>query len=119
VAETERRQACDTLPSIASGDELVDRRIHVDRVPEHDEIDNQAECSKIIFLSFAIALAQCAMLPVENDAGELVSAFVTFELDKYPASVAWLSMKCRRYRVLMSRPSSCKARARRAGRSLV
>lgn len=52
---------------------MVDGSIHVDGVPEQDEIDDHAEGSKLIFLSLSITLAQFAVLSVEDDTGELVA----------------------------------------------
>ena len=56
----ERRQAGDVLrlDLVALGTQLAHRRVHVDRIPEHDEIDEQAEGAKLVFLALTIALAK-------------------------------------------------------------
>jgi len=101
VAEAEWRQARDIFrPDIVTfGVELTESGIHVDGVPEYDEIDDQAERSELIFLSFTIALAQFAALSMKDDAGELVAAFSAIELvaafsaielDEDAASVAFI-----------------------------
>jgi hypothetical protein len=41
---------------VSTGTELVQRRIHVNRVPEHDDVDHQTEGAELVFLAFAIAL---------------------------------------------------------------
>jgi hypothetical protein len=46
----------------AFGPELLKCRIDIKRVPENDDIDYQSEGSKLVFLSFPIALAQFAPL---------------------------------------------------------
>lgn len=69
---------------------MVDGDVHIDRVPEHDDIDDQAERSELILLAFAIALAQFAALSMKDDAGELVAAFAAIELDEDTASVAFI-----------------------------
>ena len=72
VLVPERRQSGDILrPGLVTfGTELVHGCVHVDRVPEHDEVDDQPEYSKLILLSPAVALAKFAALTVENDAYE-------------------------------------------------
>jgi hypothetical protein len=42
----------------ALGPELLKCRIDIERVPENDDIDCEPEGSKLVFLSFPIALAQ-------------------------------------------------------------
>ena len=37
----------------ALGAELVQRRVHVDRVPEHDDVDNQVQGAELVLLALA------------------------------------------------------------------
>ena len=59
MLEAERGQAGDVLgPDVeAFGTKLVEYGVHVDRVPQHDEVDDDAERAELIFLAFAVALA--------------------------------------------------------------
>ncbi len=76
VVEAERRQPCHVLVAhvVALGAEPVQRCVHVDRVPENDDVHNQAERAELVLLAFAIALPQLTALTVEHDARELVTA---------------------------------------------
>ena len=47
---------------MAFGAKLIERCIGIDRVPKHDEIDDEPECAKLILLSFMVALTQFATL---------------------------------------------------------
>ncbi len=71
---------------IAFCHELVDRRIHVDRIPEHDK----AERRELILLATAMTRAHSASLSMKGDAGELVPTLATIELNVGTASVAFI-----------------------------
>src|SRR3954452_17590168 len=64
VPEAQGREPGDVFgPDLVSlGAELVDRRIHVDRVPEHDEVDHEPKRAELVLLAFAVALAELAPL---------------------------------------------------------
>jgi hypothetical protein len=64
VLVPERRQSGDILRSglVTFGTELVHGCVHVGRVSEHDEVDDQPERSKLILLVLAVALAKFAAL---------------------------------------------------------
>ena len=51
----------------------MQRRVHIDRVPEHDDVDHQTEGAELVFLAFAIALPQLSALAMEHHAGELMA----------------------------------------------
>jgi hypothetical protein len=72
MGEAERGEACHVL--VADGEalrsELGERSVHVDRVPQHDRVDDKAQGAELILLAFAIALAQLAALGVEHHARE-------------------------------------------------
>ena len=55
-----RRQPGNVLgPDVeAFGTEAIERRIHVDRVPQNDEINDETEGPKLVFLPFAIGRLQ-------------------------------------------------------------
>jgi len=55
--------------------ELVQRRVHVDRVPEHDQIDRQPERAQLVLLTLSVTLAQLTPPAMKDDAGELVTVW--------------------------------------------
>src|SRR3954452_7712026 len=90
VPEAQGREPGDVFgPDLVSlGAELVDRRIHVDRVPEHDEVDHEPKRAELVLLALAVALAELAPLAMEDDAGELVTALAAVELHQDAPAVA-------------------------------
>src|SRR3954449_11581671 len=64
VLEAQGREPGDVFgPDLVSfGAELAERRIHVDRVPEHDEVDHEPKRAELVLLAFAVALAELAPL---------------------------------------------------------
>lgn len=56
--------------------------VHVDRVPENDDVYHEAERAKLVLLAFAIALAQLAAFAMEHDARELMPSLAAVELDQ-------------------------------------
>src|SRR5450631_3116277 len=62
MLEPEGRQSADVLGPglVALSDELVQRRVHIDRVPKHDQIDHESERAELVLLTFAVALAKLA-----------------------------------------------------------
>ena len=121
-SKPERREPGDVLGAdvVALGAELVERRVHVDRVPEHDDVDHQPERAELVLLAFAVALAQLAALAVEDDAGELVAALAAVELDQDAPPVGLVVDEARAGRASSpAGPSSSSARASFVGRSFV
>ena len=92
MLEAERGQPGDVLGTDAEAfsTKALQRRVHVDRVPQDDEIDDEAERAKLVFLTFAIALPQFAALAVEYDARKLVATFATIELDQDAAAITFV-----------------------------
>src|SRR3546814_3404689 len=72
------------------GAELVDRGVDVDRVPEHDQIDDEPKRAELIFLPFAVTLTKLTALAVEYGAGELVTALAPVELDQDASPVGFV-----------------------------
>jgi hypothetical protein len=92
VLEAERRQPGNIVGQylVPLGPELIERRIHVNGVPEHDEVDDESERTKLVLLSLAIAQAQFSTLAMKEDAGELMASFAPIELDEDASSIAVL-----------------------------
>ena len=70
--------------------QLIEYSVHINRVPQHDEIDHQAKGAKLILLTLAIPLAQFAAPPMEYDAGKLVPTLAPIELDKDTAAIVFV-----------------------------
>ena len=66
----------------AIGAEFMKCRIDIKRVPENDDIDYESEGSKLVFLSFPIALAQFAPLAMKNRPCQLVAVRATIQLSE-------------------------------------
>src|SRR4051812_2114727 len=62
--------------------------IHIDGIPQNDEVDHEAEGAKLVLLAIAVALAQLPATPMENDASELVALFAPVELDQDTPAVS-------------------------------
>jgi hypothetical protein len=54
---------------------LLQDCLDVNGIPEHDHIDDEPERAELIFLPFAIALAQFTPFTAENDARDAVPTF--------------------------------------------
>jgi hypothetical protein len=59
---------------------LLECRFHIDGIPQHNGIDDQAQRPELIFLAFTIPLAEFAALTVKDSACHAVAAFTTVEL---------------------------------------
>ena len=55
---------------------LVEGRLHIDGVPQHNHVDDDAECVELVFLAFTVTLPQFATFAVEDGAGQPMAGFV-------------------------------------------
>ena len=46
--------------------EVVEGGLDVDGLPEHDDVDHDAEAGELVFLTDLVVLAELAALPVED-----------------------------------------------------
>jgi len=92
VFEAERREAPDILGEnlVACCAELIEGGVHIDIVPENDEVDDDAERAELVFLPFAVALPELAPLSMEDDAGELMASLAPIELDQDAPAVLFV-----------------------------
>ena len=60
----------------------LQRRIHVDRIPQDDDVDHQPKRTQLILLALAVTLAQFAALAMEDGPGQAVPALATVELSE-------------------------------------
>lgn len=90
MLEAERRQTGNVLiPNLMTiGAKFGQSRVHVQRVPEHDDVDHEAERAELIFLAFPVSLAQFTPLAMEYDTGELVAALAAIKLNQNAATIA-------------------------------
>jgi len=68
------------LDGVAVEAELGQGGVEVAGVPQHDGIEYEAKRTELVFLAFAVALAQLAALTVEDLAGESMAGFDAVEL---------------------------------------
>ena len=54
---------------------LVEGRLHIDGVPQHNHVDDDAECVELVFLAFTVTLPQFATFAVEDGAGQGMATF--------------------------------------------
>jgi hypothetical protein len=66
---------------VAGDTQLGDRVVEVLSVPEHKRVEREAERAELVFLAVAVGLAQLALVAVEDDPGDGVSALVAVEPD--------------------------------------
>ena len=45
---------------------VLHRFIHVNRIPQNDRIEDKAQGTELVFLAFAVALAQFTALPMKH-----------------------------------------------------
>jgi len=74
----------------APGAQVVDGVVHVLGVPEHEDVEREAERHELVFLALAVRLAQLAAVAVEDDARDGVAALVAVDMhaDGAPVGVA-------------------------------
>jgi hypothetical protein len=79
VVVDERRWARDVLLEYRKdfGANLIKRRLDIDRVPQHDHLDDQPKCAQLIFLAFSVTLAQLAAFVMENDSCQGMSSLAS------------------------------------------
>jgi hypothetical protein len=59
--------------------EVIEGCLHLDRLPEHDDVDHDAEGVELVFLPDLIVLAQLTALAVEEVAGQGITRFASIE----------------------------------------
>ena len=88
----QRGQPSDVLLSyrIPFASKLLEYGVHIDRVPEYDDVDDKPQCPELILLAFAIALTQLAAFPVENCTRQAMAAFAAIQLQERRAAFAFV-----------------------------
>ena len=67
----------------------VEGRLHIDGVPQHNHVDDDAECVELVFLAFTVTLPQFATFAVEDGAGQGMATFSPVQLDQRAISGLW------------------------------
>ena len=62
--------------------------IHINRVPKHDDVDDQSQGAELVFLALAITLPQLAVLAVEGGPRQHVPRLAAIELNQNPAAIS-------------------------------
>jgi hypothetical protein len=70
--------------------QLLQRRLHIDCVPEHDHVDDESQRSQLVLLSFLVALAQFASFAVEDSPGRAVPSFAAIQLAECPSALGFI-----------------------------
>src|SRR3989304_1619423 len=68
--------------------QLLQYRLHIQRIPQHGSIDDQAKGAELVLLAFAVALSDFPSPTVKGGTGQLVSPFMAIKLGQDAASVA-------------------------------
>ena len=61
------------------GGEVVEGGLGVDGLPQHDDVEHDAEGVELVFLADLVVLAELATVAVEYVAGQAVSGFAAVE----------------------------------------
>ena len=82
VVMAERRQPCDVLIPYGKTvlTQLIQCRLHVDGVPQDDDVEHQAQRAQLVLLTLLIALPEFAAFSVKNGARHTVTPLATVEL---------------------------------------
>ena len=75
---------------MAFGMELIEYSLHVYGIPQNEHIDDQAKRAKLVFLAFAVTLAEFATAAVKYFAGQAMTALATIELGQNTAAVSFI-----------------------------
>ena len=66
VAERDNRATSSSVHGMAVRPQVLDDGVEVAGVPQHDGVEHQAEHGELVFLAFAVGLADLAALAVED-----------------------------------------------------
>ena len=92
---------------------LVEGRLHIDGVPQHNHVDDDAECVELVFLAFTVTLPQFATFAVEDGAGQGMATFSPVQLDQRGATFGLIVEVRQRVDCLVD-PSELRERLRQA-----
>jgi hypothetical protein len=78
VVSHEGTESCDVFVShgVSLGSQLAQCRVDIDRIPENDAVQNDAQRAELVFHSFPVPLEQFAAASVEYLLGERVPSFL-------------------------------------------
>ena len=96
------------------GGEVVEGGLGIDGLPQHDDVEHDAEGVELVFLAHLVVLAELATVAVEYVAGQAVSGFAVTARSRGPVDLDSLGLLCMRTHVIQT--SEARARAARAAR---
>jgi len=79
----------------AFGPQLVERRFHIQGIPQYDRIDHQPQRPELIFLALTVPLSQFTSLAMEHRAGDTVAPLAAVELGQNASSKLSVSVGVR------------------------
>jgi hypothetical protein len=65
---------------------LLDNGIHLNRVPEDNDVDDETQSAELILLSLSIMLPQFTSFAMENDPRQAVSMLAAIELNQHSSA---------------------------------
>ena len=92
---------------------LVEGRLHIDGVPQHNHVDDAAVCVELVVLAFTVTLPQFATFAVEDGAGQGLATFSPVQLDQRGATFGLIVEVRQRVDCLVD-PSELRERLRQA-----
>src|SRR5262249_26460468 len=66
---------------------MVQRRLDVERVPEHQHVDHQAQRPQLVLLTFSITLADFAAVPVAGRSRHGMPRLASVQLSQDPSAI--------------------------------
>jgi hypothetical protein len=89
VVKSERRQTRDVLITHFKtiGFQIIDSLVHVERVPEHNHIDDQAQCAELVLLPLLVLLAHFPLLSMKDRPRQSMTLFAAQQLNEDAAAV--------------------------------
>jgi hypothetical protein len=70
--------------------ELLKGRLHVNRVPKHFDVHNKTKASQLVFLPFAVTLANLAASTMKCCSGQPVPTLTSVQLCENPAAIGFV-----------------------------
>ena len=75
------------MDQVASGTHLLQGRVHIQGIPQDYRIDDEAQCSELILLAFAIPLPEFATLPMKHRPCNTMAALAAIQLGQNTPSI--------------------------------
>ena len=70
--------------------QMIQRILHIHCVPQNHGIDDESQSTELIFLAFAVAIAEFTTLAVTNHPCQIMAFFGAIELRKDASSITFI-----------------------------